>query len=312
MAVSGLSALVICNPTAGRRRLRRLRLVLDRLRAAGVDIRLQATGARGDAERLACDMAQADLVVAAGGDGTINEVINGLMAARAQGRLVPPLGIVPLGTANVLAREIGLASDPALIVAALLQGGELEFRPGRLRRGEATRHFAMMAGIGFDADVVGRVDLRWKRLLGRAAYGLASAGRFLAYRPQLFRLGIDGVPYQAASVVVSRGRHYAGPFVAAPRASLAAPELHVCLFEQPGRAAVLRYGAALLRNALPRSRAYRVVPARQVEILGDERQIVQADGDIVARLPLLLDVAPQAIRLKVPLVPLSPTGREPG
>lgn len=297
MAASRFSALVIFNPTAGRRRLRRLEDVLARLRAAAVDVRLQPTAARGDAERFA-RTAAADLVVAAGGDGTINEVVNGLMAAPTDA--VPPLGIVPLGTANVLAREVGLGDDADAVAATLLGDGELAYRPGRLRSGDAIRHFIMMAGIGFDADVVGKVDLRWKRLLGRGAYGLASAGRFLAYRPHLFRLAIDGVPYQAASVVVSRGRHYAGAYVAAPEASLARPELHVCLFEQPGRLAVLRYGAALLRNALPQAAAYRVVAGREVEILGSGTQIVQADGDIVARLPLRIDVAERAIRLKVP------------
>jgi len=300
MAVSGLSALVIYNPTAGARRLRRLEDVLARLRAASVDVRLEPTDSRGHAERLACDMAQADLVVAAGGDGTINEVINGLMAAQAQGRSVPPLGLIPLGTANVLAHEIGLATNAAIVAATLLGGAEIEYRPGRLHNRAATQHFSMMAGIGFDADVVSKVDLRWKRLLGRGAYGLASAGRFFAYKPHLLRLTIDKTPYQAASVIISRGRHYAGPFIAAPNASLATPELHVCLFEQPGRSAVLRYGVALLRNALPQARAYRVVAAREVEIVGREIQAVQADGDIVAVLPLRFDVAEQAIRLKVP------------
>ncbi len=295
-----MRALVIYNPTAGQRRLRRLEEVLARLRARGVDIALEPTNARGHAERLASDMAQVDLVVAAGGDGTINEVVNGLMAALAQGRQIPPLGLIPLGTANVLAREIGLATDAASVTAALLGDGELDYRPGRLRTETTSRHFVMMAGIGFDADVVSKVDLRWKRLLGRGAYGLASAGRFFAYRPHLFRLTIDGRPYQAASVVVSRGRHYAGPFIAAPDAVLASPDLHVCLFEQPGRAAVLRYGVALLSNALPQTPHYRVVRGREVEILGHEAQLVQADGDIVATLPLHLDVAEDAIRLKSP------------
>jgi diacylglycerol kinase (ATP) len=300
MAVSGTLALVIYNPTAGRRRMQRLQAVLQRLRAAAVDIDLQPTGSRGHAERLACDRTQAGLVIAAGGDGTINEVINGLMAAQAQGRSVPPLGLIPLGTANVLAREIGLRTDAASVAAALLGESELAYRPGRWHNGVGSRHFGMMAGIGFDADVVSKVDLRWKRVLGRGAYGLASAGRFFAYRPHLFRLTIDGSPYQAASVVVSRGRHYAGPFIAAPNAALVEPKLHVCLFEQPGHLAVLRYGSALLRNALPQTRAYRVVAGKSVEIFGDDAQLVQADGDIVASLPLRVDVAEQAIRLKVP------------
>ncbi len=293
-------AVVIYNPTAGRRRLRRFESVLQRLRAQGVDIVLQPTEARGDAERLARDAQAVDLLVVAGGDGTINEAINGLMAAAAAGREVPPLGLVPLGTVNVLAREIGLATDAAAIVAALLGPRELAFHPGRLRSGDGVRHFVTMAGIGFDADVVRHVDLRIKRRLGRIAYGWASAGRFIAYRPHLFRLIVDGVPRQAASVVISRGRLYAGPFVAAPEAVLARRDLHVCLFERAGRMSVLRYGSALLRNALSRAAGYRVVRGDRVEIFGHVGQVVQADGDIVAALPLSVDVAEQAIRLKTP------------
>lgn len=295
-----MKARIIFNPTAGRRRLRLLDEVLAGLRRRGVDIELTPTSGRGDAERLAAAVAPDELAVAAGGDGTINEAVNGLMQARAQGRAAAALGLIPLGTANVLAREIGLKLDAASIAAALCGPAEIAFRPGRLRSAAGARHFAMMAGVGFDADVVSRVDLRIKRLLGKGAYALASADRLRAYRPHLFRLGLDGAPFQAASAVISRGRHYAGPYVCAPDASLSRPELHVCLFERPGRLSVLRYGAALLGDRLAQARHYRVVRARQVEVLGDDRQVVQADGDIVAALPLIADVAEEAIRLKVP------------
>lgn len=295
-----MKARIIFNPTAGRRRLRLLDEVLAGLRRRGVDIELTPTSGRGDAERLAASVAPDELAVAAGGDGTINEAINGLMLARAQGREAAALGLIPLGTANVLAREIGLQFDAASIAATLAGSAEIVFRPGRLRWAAGERHFAMMAGLGFDADVVARVDLRLKRLLGKGAYALASAGRLRAYRPHLFRLSLDGAPFQAASAVISRGRHYAGPYVCAPDASLSRPELHVCLFERPGRLSVMRYGAALLTDRLALARHYRVVPARQIEVLGDDGQVVQADGDIVASLPLTADVAEQAIRLKVP------------
>jgi len=297
---AGARMQVVYNPTAGRRRLRLLEDVLARLRVRGVDIVLHPTGARGDAERLAAAIDPDDLAVAAGGDGTINEVVNGLMRRREDGRAPPALGLVPLGTANVLAREIGLPVDAASIVAALAGGRSIEFRPGRLRFAAGTRHFAMMAGVGFDADVVARVDLGIKRLLGKGAYALASGGRLLAYRPHLLRLNIDGAPYQAASVVITRGRHYAGPYVCAPGAALERPELHACLFEQPGRLAVMRYGAALLADRLARARRYRVVRGREIDVLGVQSQLVQADGDIVASLPLTADVAEQAIGLKVP------------
>lgn len=292
--------LIIYNPTAGRRRLHRLQGTLEELRAQGVDTVLSPTGAPGDARALARTVTEVDLVAAAGGDGTINEVLNGLMAARAAGRNVPPLGLIPLGTANVLAREIGLATDPASIVATLLGKTILQFRPGRLVQGKDIRYFAMMAGIGFDADVVSHVDLRRKRLLGRGAYAMASAGRFFDHTPRLFGLSVDGIPERAASVIVTRGRHYAGAYIVAPEAKLARPQLHVCLFARPDRWAVLRYGLALLANRLPNAAHYRVVPAQRVEIGGGSGDAVQADGDIVGALPLVVDVAEWAIPLKVP------------
>ena len=198
--------LVIHNPVAGWRRRRLLLRVLDRLRAAGVVVTLQATGARGDAERFAA-AATADLydaVASAGGDGTLNEVANGLMRQAAS---PPPLGLIPLGTANVMARELGLAVRPGPVAAALLDGPALPLHLGRLRQADTVRHFILMAGIGFDAEVVAAVTPPLKRRLGKGAYVLRSLQGLLAYRPVTYRLEIDGVTLPAASAILMRGRH---------------------------------------------------------------------------------------------------------
>lgn len=157
---------VIFNPTAGSvgRRGQRLHAVLDLLRAAGVSLDLCPTAARGDARALAAAATPelCDAVVAAGGDGTINEVANGLLDA---GHGLP-LGIIPLGTANVLALEMDLAITPQAIAGALLAG---QPRPVPLARVDG-RRFLLMGGAGFDAFVVDNVRLGLKRHAGKLAY----------------------------------------------------------------------------------------------------------------------------------------------
>src|SRR6185312_7997435 len=132
------------------------------------------------------DAASCDAIVAAGGDGTINEVANGLLAAIASGRRAPPLGIVPMGTANVLARELDILGSPHKIVRMLLEGRVVPIRLGRADSSAGTRHFIMMAGIGFDAHVVATVSLALKRWVGKGAYVISSLRRILGHPGDLY------------------------------------------------------------------------------------------------------------------------------
>ena len=298
-------ALVIFNPTAGWRRRRRLDATLRLLREAGVVCELAETRGRGDAEALAREAADAarppSLVIAAGGDGTINEVANGLVA----GSALPPLAILPLGTANVLAAEIGLATTPAAIAAAILGGRRLDVPVARVTLDTAgsaggARAFLLMAGAGFDAHVVEGVRPAVKRLLGKGAYVLETGRQMLRFRFPRYRVTVDGVEHDAASVVVARGRFYGGRHLAAPDARLDADGFQVCLFETGGRLAVLRYGVALLLGRLPKAAGYRIVPGRHVTVEGPAGDPVQADGDIIARLPVQIDLAPRLLSLVVP------------
>lgn len=289
-------ALVIFNPMAGWRRRRRLDATLRLLREAGVACELAETRGRGDAEALAREAADAarppSLVIAAGGDGTINEVANGLIAGSAP----PPLAILPLGTANVLAAEIDLATTPEAVAAAILGRRCLDMPVARANN----RAFLLMAGAGFDAHVVEGVRPAVKRLLGKGAYVLETGRQMLRFRFPRYRVTVDGVEHDAASVVVARGRFYGGRHLAAPDARLDADGFQVCLFERGGRLAVLRYGAALLFGRLPKAAGYRIVPGRHVTVEGPAGDPVQADGDIIARLPVQIDLAPRQLSLVVP------------
>jgi len=289
--------LVIFNPTAGPRRRRRLRATLAALRAKGVSVTMCETCAPGDAERMVRAATGCSMIVAAGGDGTINEVLNGL---RARGDDCT-LAIIPLGTANVLARELGLAPDSPEAIAAAIAGEA----PRPVSLGAANgRHFAMMAGVGFDAHVVANVDVRIKRRIGKFAYVAASLAELVHYRARTYRVEIDGRDEVASSVVIANGHFYGGPYVVAREAALDAPHLHVCLFRRTGRWNALRYMWGLLSGRLDRFPDFDVVPASRLsvragELCGDSEP-VQGDGHILAHLPVDLSVLAGSLRIVRP------------
>jgi diacylglycerol kinase (ATP) len=281
--------MVIYNPTAGRRRRRRLDAVIDALTQHGAQVTLRATTCRGDAERLAREASSAefDRLVVAGGDGTINEAINGLRDHAL------PLAIVPLGTANVLAAELDLPSGAAALAETIAAGAARRVAIGRVNG----RAFTMMAGVGFDAYVVSHVSLRLKRAVGKLAYVIETLRQLLRYRPLMYDVIIDGTTYRASSVIVANGRFYGGRFVCAPEARLDSAEFQACLFGRAGRRHVIRYALALLVGRLHRLADITIVPARRVEIAVPHGDPVQGDGDILARLPAVIEIVPDALQL---------------
>ena len=303
--------LLVVNPTAGRRRRGLVDAVVRQIRDAGWTVDVVETEAAGDARHLAetCDATRYAVIAVAGGDGTINEVVNGIAQRGADGTAVgPAVGIVPLGTANVLAHELGLDFSAAAIARTMISGHALVVQPGQAANGSGSpRCFSLMAGAGFDAKVVAGVSAALKRRWGKAAYVWRSLIETRRYRPVRYAVDIDGVRHEAASVIVTRSRHYAGPFVVAPAAALAKPLLHVCLFERWGRAQTVRFGLALLLGRLPHTGGYRVVTGQEVRIavLSDagetRRQPVQIDGDDALTLPVSIGLAAGSVRLLHPV-----------
>lgn len=284
--------LVIYNPTAGRRKRARLEAYLDLLEEAGCAVEYRPTTKRGDAEAFARDATAArfDAVVAAGGDGTIAEVANGLPPDAA------PLGIFPLGTANVLANEIGLPLEPKAVMRAVLRGPAKAVHVGRLEG----RVFTIMAGVGFDAHVVAHLPGWLKRWLGKGAYVIESLRRLALWRSPRYRLVIDGVGYDCASAVIAKAHFYGGRFVCCPEADLARPDFQIALLQQPGRLGALRAMAALPLGLLPRLAEVQLLRGTRIEILGAAGEPVQADGDLAARLPAAVVIETKPIRLIAP------------
>ncbi len=282
--------LIIFNPAAGRRRAQRLWRVLDVMVQNGVQLELAETTHRGHATELAQAASRrgARMVVAAGGDGTIAEVAAGLAGSDT------PLGIIPLGTANVLAHELGLDFAPADVAACLAFGRTRALWPGLARSPEGTRLFVQMLGAGFDAEVVHHLPLGLKRVFGRAAYVLQGLRETMRYGFPPIRIRIDGVETQAGSVIVSKGRFYGGHYTLAPDASPMAPGFTVAMFDRAGPWSALAYGTALTLDMMTRMPGIRLARADEVQIGAHN---TQADGDPSGCGPTTIRNAPMPIRV---------------
>jgi diacylglycerol kinase family enzyme len=285
--------IIIYNPAAGQRRVHRLWDVLDVLAGNGIRVRLLETAYPGHATELAAAAAAdgARLIVAAGGDGTIAEVAAGLAGSPAA------LGVIPLGTANVLAQELGLPFTPREIASALAFRRTRRLWPGIATGATGTRLFVQMVGVGLDAQVVHHLPRWLKRCLGRTAYVAQTLREMLRYSYRPIQLRIDGAAAEAGSVVVSKGCFYAGHYLLATDARPSEPGFSVALFGGSGPASVLMYGAALTLNLLPRAPGMRFIRAKRVEILGIGP--AQADGDPAGDAPLMVQDADSPIEVVV-------------
>ena len=284
--------LVIHNPTAGWRRRRKFERILSALIKEGVDVDVRPTTKRGDAEMYAreADAGKLDAIAVAGGDGTVNEVVNGL------GDKPLPLAVIPLGPANVLAHEIGLGGTPAEIAKTIAHGKPQPISVGVVNG----RRFVMMAGFGFDAHVVAQVRPAVKKLLGKAAYVLSTLRTLALFSFPQYRVTVDGETFEVASAVIANGHFYGGTFVCAPDARLQDPSLHVVLFMKPGVCRTVRYAVWLALGRLTRLPDVKIVPATDIAVERVDHDPVQGDGDILAKLPARITLAPAALALLMP------------
>jgi YegS/Rv2252/BmrU family lipid kinase len=284
---------VIGNPSAGACGESVIRSVAAFLRRYARRVEVGVTRARGDAEALCREAVRAgsDLVVAAGGDGTINEVVNGLAGSDAT------LGIVPLGTANVLALETGIPTDPERACRLLLHG-----RPRALSLGLAgRRHFVLMAGAGFDGLVVYSIAKAAKKRPGKGAYVAAGLRALLTARVPLLSVTAPGMPdLTGTGIVVGNGRLYGGTFSVTPGARLEEPRLQVCLFKSRRRIDWAGYAWGVLRGRHHLYGNVSLFKTERVRVTSEEKVYVQADGDLLGTLPMDFSVAPYRLNVVLP------------
>ena len=265
---------------------------------------LKATYAAGSGRTLATQAVHEgfDTIAAAGGDGTVNEVLNGIGDVPGAFERVR-MGVLPFGTVNVFARElqIPLTFDGSWKV--LIAGAErrIDLPQADYEDGSktATRYFAQMAGAGWDSRAVELVAWELKRRVGKYAYVVAGLKAWLGKLPPI-RARANGAEADGPLVVVGNGRFYGGEWVVFPRADLDDGLLEVTVFPDLGCVGVTRALLGLVMNRLYTFGGARHFRAERIELSGSASAWLQLDGENVCRLPARLSVRRQALRVICP------------
>ncbi len=292
---------VIFNPAAKGERTRRFRRHLDEISR---DCVLKLTAGPDDARRLAADAVREghESIVAAGGDGTINEVLNGIGDVP-DGFRRSRLGVLPLGTVNVFARELAIPPKPAPAWKIIQAGREAAIDLPRVdfaaNGGPRRRYFAQLAGAGLDARAVELVAWEMKKKLGVLAYVLAGF-RAVAGTPARITAATGNLTATGGLVLIGNGRLYGGSFRIFPKADLRDGLLEICVFPRVSWLTLARCGPRLLlRGDLPPS-VTRVFQAEKLELTSEGRVPFELDGELVGDLPATFTIERARLRVIVP------------
>ena len=305
-------AILIYNPASGRRRHRRFEEIEKAaaiLKNAGITVEIAATTAPGTARGMA-QLAvgqRRELVVVCGGDGTVNEVVNGLAGSRT------PLALLPAGTANILAKELGVPWDiphaarliPDAVVRRIALG--IASPPGVNGDGAAQhelvgRYFLCVGGAGPDGAIVNGVDEIFKKNAGILAYWAEGAKQLFRYDFPEIRVRSGGKERRATIIVVGRTAHYGGPFKITTGASLFEDSFEMLTNSATSRLQYLRCLPALWMGKLRKVRG--IEAWKDTEVVcesADERMVfAQVDGEPIGALPLAFRIVPNALSILVP------------
>ena len=292
---------VIFNPAARGEKARRFRRQLD---AVGAQCAFKATTAPGDARRLAAEAVTDgfDLVVAAGGDGTVNEVLNGIGDAP-DGFVRARLGVLPLGTVNVFARELKIPARIEQAWEVLQNGCELKidlprvefFTNGVLQK----RYFCQLAGAGLDARAIELVDWQHKKTVGPLAYVIAGLKALREKKPQI-TLRMNGQKISGELILIGNGKFYGGSFAILPHADLRDGVLDICVFPRVNFWNLLRCTPSLLlRGKLPAGVAQNF-SAETFELASESPAAFELDGEWAGKQPAKFSIEREKLRVIVP------------
>jgi diacylglycerol kinase (ATP) len=303
------NALLIHNPNAGgggaarREKLDEARRILE---GGGIRAELAETTGPGDATEIARRAAddRRDLVIACGGDGTINEVVNGLAGPQNGHRV--PLALLPAGTANVLAKELSLSWDIPTAAEQLARGEVRDVALGLatpLLQPDKARYFLSVAGAGPDGRITYAVDLELKARMGILAYWLQGVREVFNYKFQLFRVTSPTGTRDVSLVIVGRTKHYGGPFKITTEADLFEDQFEFVGITSRSGLRYLTYLPTLWFGDLRKVEGVHFWKSDRLvcePIEADPPTYAQVDGEPLSRLPVEFKIIPRALRLLVP------------
>ena len=287
--------ILIANPAAKRSSRKKIERAVELLRSAGREVDLYLTEKGGDAEEWARNAAQGgtSFLLVAGGDGTFNEVMNGIAGTGTK------MAILPMGTTNVLARELGVPEDVDGAVRRALEGEEHAVSLGRITfsHGSARieRHFCLMAGIGFDGEAVHRIGAAAKKFLGKSGYILSGLRTLAAYSPAELTFVVNGQSFKGYSAIIGKASRYGGEFRVTPDARLMDPDLYACIMHGKKRMDILRYVRGVVTGKHLAFSDITYLKTDAVHVEGSAH--IQVDGDYLGTTPATITVVPGAVKL---------------
>ena len=289
---------VIFNPTARGEKAKRFRHHLD---AISTESTLKRTTTAGGARRLASQAVEEgfETIVAAGGDGTVNEVLNGIGDVP-EGLERARLGVLPLGTVNVFARELSLPIQFEPAWQVIRNGHEARIDLPRVQAGgePKPRYFAQLAGAGLDARAIELVKWQVKKLIGPLAYVLAGLNAVLRAASPITATG-GGNTLTGELVLIGNGRFYGGSFNLFPQANLRDGLLDVCVIPRANWLTLARCGPGLLLwKGLPAS-VTKLFRTPSLTLTSPSAVPVQIDGELVGHLPATFSIEPSRLRVLV-------------
>ncbi len=237
-----------------------------------------------------------DWVIVAGGDGTLRAITEVFV----ENNKMPYMSVYPMGTVNLVAKELMMPTDPEEWVKKVTNGIVIPVWLGQANN----RVFMTCAGIGIDSMVIDNISATEKKYLSKFAYvlqGTELVKRELLWKDWQYKFQVmiddDGIWRDAASVIVAKSRYYAGWFSLADGASLSSPKLHVCLFRGVNKLDLLRYLALIATDALATDKSVEIIEAKKVEIkCNTEKFAAELDGDCLVTSPLSINLIPSPIK----------------
>jgi diacylglycerol kinase (ATP) len=305
------TASIIFNPVSGggkSSRLRHLEEARKILAASGIDSELRPTSAPGHAGEIAARAISegSQLIIACGGDGTLNEIVNGMPGSKV------PIALLPAGTANILAKELGIPWNIPRAAALIFRGIPTRIALGLITQEatsatqsaprEESRYFVVVAGAGADGALVHALNPSVKQRTGILAYWMEGLKQLVHYKFPQFRVSTSEKEIVATLVIVGRTKHYGGPFRITTGADLFAEEFELALFCSQSALRYLLYLPACWMGRLQRLKDVHFVKTNSLrcEGLAGDPIYAQVDGEASESLPVTFSIVPDALTLIVP------------
>lgn len=283
--------LVVLNPTAGGKRSKNLQQKIETL---SPQIVVRITSVPGEARIIARKGVQQGyvMVVAAGGDGTVNEVVNGV------GESKMPVGILPVGTMNVFATELGIPLNNLRKAWQVIEAGE--YREVDLPKANDS-YFVQLAGVGLDAEVVRQTSSDSKKILGPMSY-LISLAQIVTRTPPRLRVDCgNGRMREGCFILVGNGRFYGGPFTLFRHAVLDDGLLDVLVFKNQSHWDVIRYMQAILFGHHANLHDVEYFQSDRLAVSSKEEDIpVELDGEFCGTLPYQFNFSSRKLKVLAP------------